>query len=310
MLTPFLKAKNLAITALVLAFFPCSISALDIAITIDDFPMGDGARFTLNERTERFIQTLKKHELKVCMFCIGSMIQSKKPFKLLDDLDKAGHYLAYHSMNHDHFSKLDPFALKHDIEEMNKLLSSYTNTKKWFRFPYLDYGNRTNLGGSLDKMKSYLTTLNKESFKEGYVTINTFDWYINSKLHDAIKQNLKINYQALETVYLKLMKQWITFYIDLYKKNFPNEPIKHTLLLHANDLNTLYMDQIINMIKQEGFKLVDPQEVFENTLWRQKVIEKPDMMTIMAPTMNQKSCDEALKECFSVTKSCDNDPVY
>lgn len=280
--------RNLSWTRLLflnLFIFPLSTQALDIAITLDDYPMAEGPIFSLEKRTDAFIDSFKKHDIKAAFFCVGSHLKTKHDYIQLDRLDKAGHFLANHSMYHDHSSKKSSQEFKEELFAMNQILSPYIHFRKWYRFPYSDYGNRTALGGSVHKHLEFMKILKQAHYHEGYVTINTMDWSINQKLKTALAQGLEVNYEALKKAYLNLLQEWIRYYVNLYKVRYPLDNIKHTLLLHANDLNALFMDDIILMIKQQNWRIINPDEVFTSPSWGHNTDKKLNLLNIPAPNM-------------------------
>jgi hypothetical protein len=53
-------------------FCSCHLNAsVDIALTIDDYPMEDGLIFSAKNRTQAFIETCKKHFCKAAFFVLG-----------------------------------------------------------------------------------------------------------------------------------------------------------------------------------------------------------------------------------------------
>lgn len=290
--------QTLLLQSLITLFVPIASHAVDIAITLDDFPMADGPILNLEKRTDAFLESFKRHNIKAAFFCIGSHLKTKNQFLQLARVDLAGHFLANHTINHDHASEKTRDEFKHELIEMDHLLSPYNNFKRWYRFPYLDYGNRVTIGGSTDKHIELMKVLEELKYQDGYVTINTLDWSINQLLKKAINRGLEVNYEALKKAYLGLLKEWIRFYLNFYKMRYPFDNIKHSLLLHANDINALFMDDIIDMIKQEGWNIISPEDVFTDPLWRKNIFKKLEILNTLAPTMKPHYCKEALRECF------------
>lgn len=291
-------SHKLLLTSLLSCIIPPTASCLDITITLDDFPMAEGPIFSLEKRTDAFLEAFKKHNIKVVFFCVGDHLKTKHQFLQLNRVDHAGHFLANHSVEHAHFSEKSKDEFRNELLAMDSLLIPYQNFKRWFRFPYLDYGNRTLIGGSEEKHLDFTKVLEENKYQDGYVTINTLDWYINQKLKKAVHHGLSINYKALKRAYLKLMKQWIHEYVNLYKKQYPHETIKHSLLLHANDINALFMDDLIEMIKKEGWTIVSPEYVFDDPSWRKDKAKNLNIVNVMAPSMKPHHCNENLKPCF------------
>ncbi len=242
-------------------------NAIDIAITIDDHPLPSGLLFTVRDRTQSYIEACDKHSVKAAFFCIGKNC-TEYGTELLDMLNDTGHFLASHSFSHRHLSGYTLDEFKKEIDLTERVLMPYAQFRKWFRYPFLDYGNREAIGGSREKAGAAYSFLKQQAYAEGYVTINTFDWHINACLHKALKKGNHIDYDRLKRLYVSLVKEWSVFYIDMYK----GHDVVHTLLLHANDLNALYLDDILTMIKESGWNLVSPEKAFKDVSWRESIV--------------------------------------
>lgn len=260
-------------------FSTCHLNAsVDIALTIDDYPMDDGLIFSSENRTQAFIEICEKHFCKAAFFCIGDNCKSERGSGLLLQLDKNQHFICNHSMTHTHLSSQSLEAFEKEIEQVQNILKPYKNTRRWYRYPFLDYGNRTALGGSYDKALLSLQILNRLGYSEGYVTINTFDWHLNTRLSEAIKKGLVVDYKALKDLYIELLNFWCNYYVNLYE-NVTSEKITHTLLLHANDLNALFLHEILSMLKESGWNIVSPEQAFSDIRWRNEILKNPEMIT-------------------------------
>ena len=275
--------------------------AVDIALTLDDYPflleeglMEEGPIFSVQERTKAFIIACEKHSCKAAFFCVGCHCIGKDGLSLLAELDKKGHFLSNHSMKHTHLSSQSLEDFREEIIQVDKILVPYKNMRRWYRYPYLDYGNRPTLGGSRAKTFQSLEVLNNLGYTEGYVTINTFDWYINSRLSKTINNGGTVDYDALKDVYIQLLKTWCEYYIQLYD-NTISEKITHTLLFHANDLNALFLEEILEMIKDSGWHLVSPELAFENINWRRKILKNPEIIMKKPKTLSCFEIDKLLQ---------------
>lgn len=124
-----------------ICFYVSSINAINIAITIDDYPLPDNKIFSVKDRAQKFIDVAAKHKCKFVFFCVGQHIDDRNDASLLKVLNEHGHFIANHSMNHKHTSSLSLDKFKEEIQEAEKRMASYSLYKKWFRYPYLDYGS-------------------------------------------------------------------------------------------------------------------------------------------------------------------------
>lgn len=258
--------------------YPICLTAVDIALTIDDYPMDDGVIFSAEQRTQAFINALEKHNSKAAFFCIGDHCLSEKGSSLLSQLDKSGHFLCNHSMQHTHLSSQSMEAFEGEIKQVEAILRPYNHMRKWYRFPFLDYGNRISIGGSCEKASQALQILDRLGYSEGYVTMNTFDWHLNDRLSAAIEKGFSVDYQALKNLYIELLQSWCEYYIRFYEGVYP-EKITHTLLLHANDLNALFLHDILNMLKDSGWNVVSPEKAFSDVSWRKEILKNYEIIT-------------------------------
>jgi len=280
---------------LIVFFCPLYLGALDIALTIDDYPMDDGIIFSVHERTEKFVEICDRHSCKAAFFCIGSNCVKESGASLLSCLDDNGHFLCNHSMNHLHLSSQSLDGFEEEIKLVDEILSPYRNMRKWYRYPFLDYGNRTSLGGSYSKTLESLQILNNLGYTEGYVSISTFDWHIDRRLSEAINNGYSVDYTSLKRLYILLLKSWCQYYINLYEKGF-SEKITHTLLLHANDLNALFLEEILSMIKGAGWNIVSPETAFSDVSWRVKILDNPEFITDKPPSLDCSEIDKLLDD--------------
>ena len=274
-----------------------------IAITIDDYPMGNGLLYSLEERTNTMLATLDQHKCTAAFFCIGSeCVKQPGALNILKRISDAGHPIANHSWSHTSLSKQTLDQFEQEVTKTQATLQPYPTVRQWYRYPYLDYGQRKELGGSLEKAHAAATMLQAWRYTEGFVTINTFDWHINSRLVRALKDGKMVDYSALGSVYRSLLTEWASHYIELYHQRFGNN-IDHTLLLHANDLNAFYLDSILDLIKKQGWQIITPNVAFSNNGWRQRVFQNPELLADCKPaTLDIEQIDSRLLQAHVFTQ--------
>ncbi len=266
-------------------FFLSSLYSVDIAITFDDHPMPNGVLFTAQKRTEQLLKACDNHQCKAVFFCIGNCCQ--KDVASVELIEKGGQFLANHSLTHPHLSALSLSEIREEIGKTDEILTPYSHKKKYFRYPSLDYGNRETLGGTQEKAEAVYKILQESGYTDGYVTIFTYDWHLNQKLYEALKSGKRIDYEKLKDLYLSFIKRWCEQYI----KEYPKETV-HALLFHANDLNALYLDDILLMIRQSGWNIVSPEKAFTDTSWREKIIKESEKFTLPPQCPSSQEIDE------------------
>jgi hypothetical protein len=106
-----------------------------------------------------------------------------------------------------------------------------------------------------------------------YTTVDNYDWYINHALAKAISSNIKIDYSKLKEFYLEHIWNSIQFYDNIGRQVLGRSP-RHVLLLHENDLAALFLGDLIQLLKDKGWKIVSPEEAYKDAIAR----EIPDVL--------------------------------
>src|SRR5688500_11812719 len=176
--------------------YPFSLhDALPISLTFDDAPTADGPLFSGDERTQRIVHTLKKHGVTEAAFFVLTGNIRETTQARLKTYSEAGHILANHSHKHLWMHQVGTKAYINDLRTADSILSNIPGYMKWYRYPYLDEGRTV---AARDSVRIALRDLN---LSNGYVTVDNYDWYLNSLLKKAKEGNRKINMKALRDVY-------------------------------------------------------------------------------------------------------------
>jgi peptidoglycan/xylan/chitin deacetylase (PgdA/CDA1 family) len=115
----------------------------------------------------------------------GSGLNNDKGKYVLNSWNNANHQIGNHTYSHPYFNA-ENYSLKQFENELLKndsLINSYSNYAKLFRFPYLKEGN------TVEKRDGFRTFMKSKGFKNGHVTIDASDWYVNSRLIKRLKKN-------------------------------------------------------------------------------------------------------------------------
>lgn len=241
-------------TVLLIAYCQ-SIFAGEIAFTFDDAPTPDSSAMTGMQRTSKIISQLKHNSVDgAIFFVLGKSINEQSTLRLQQYIN-AGFDLGNHSYNHDSANKTPSDDFLIDSYRTHLKLKSVTTNIQFYRFPYLHYGDTT------EKRNAILNGLKELNYKIGYVTIDNFDWYINSLYLKAVEQNKPIDLENLSRLYVDTLWDAIQFYDQAALKYLGYSP-KHVLLLHENDLAALFLDDLIAKIRDENWKIISPQEAY------------------------------------------------
>ena len=235
-------------------FFSLSSFSQEIALTFDDAPLGDGAIFTGMQRTSKVIETLKTHQVKQAAFFVVTSQLNNEGLQRLKMYSDAGHLLANHSHSHNWIAVMGTANYIRDIQKADSILKgTQLPYQPWYRYPFLDEGRTI---GSRDSIRAALVAL---SLMNAYITIDNYDWHINSAAGKAIKSNAKVNYTELKKFYLEHVWNSIQFYDNISRQVLGRSP-KHVLLLHENDMAALFLGDLIQFLKDKGWKIISPEE--------------------------------------------------
>ena len=255
--------KTLGLTAL--AFGTRSIAsapAPQFSITMDDFNWQNAVKLTATERNDAILKTLNTNSIKAALFVVGRNIEAAEGKQLLSAWDKAGHLIGNHTYSHRNYNASDvdvPEYLK-DILRAEALLKDFPRFRKYFRFPALKEGDTVE---KRDTMRAFLA---QNNYRTGHVTIDNSDWAIDNRLNARLKKNAAADVKPYRDYYMEHMWARAEYYDSLAKKVL-GRPVKHTVLVHFNLLNGLFLGDLIEMFKSKGWQQIDAEDAFTDPVF-------------------------------------------
>ena len=260
----FAKTLGLSIAALNFGGVPAIARkpAPQFSITMDDFNWRDPVKLTAIERNHAILGTLAAHSHKAALFVVGRNIDNDEGKQLLGPWDKAGHMIGNHTYSHRNFNAREANVEEYqqDILRAEALLKDFPRFKKYFRFPMLKEGDTA---AKRDAMRSFFA---KHGYRIGHVTIDNSDWAIDMRLSARLKNDAAADVKPYRDFYLEHM--WTrSEYYDSLAQRVLNRPVKHTLLVHFNLLNGLFLNDLLEMYKAKGWQLVDAEEAFTDPVF-------------------------------------------
>ena len=260
--------KRLCAAILILALGLVGLNANDpprrIALTYDDAPKPDGAFMTGAARTQALIQALKDGDVSEAgIFVTTSNIKSDIERARVLAFANAGHIIANHSHSHSWLKDTGADAYLADIDRAEAILKDFPNRRPWFRFPYLDEGRKQ------AKHDAVHAGLKARGLMNGYVTVDTFDWYIDGLAAKAKRSGICTNEtafdSALKTFYVNAIVEASVFFDDMAREYLGRSPA-HTLLLHENDIAAMYADDLAEGLRNAGWEIIPVTEAFKDPL--------------------------------------------
>jgi peptidoglycan/xylan/chitin deacetylase (PgdA/CDA1 family) len=240
----------------------------EIAITIDDFNVNaDTPRLDPDARNAAILATLRAARIHAAAFVAGKQVDNPDGKRRLALWSEAGHMLANHSYSHWNYPRVDFEAFSADVLRAEAVIASYPTFRKWFRFPYLKEGATAE---QRDRMRAFLDA---HGYRMGYVTVDASDWAIDARLHKRLVENPQAPLDGYRDFYVEHIWERTQFYDGLARQVL-NRPVRHTLLIHHNLLNALFLSDLLQMYAQRGWRVIDAAAAFQDPIFA----SEPDIL--------------------------------
>ncbi len=235
------------------------------SITMDDFHWANAVKLTAAERNQSILDTLQANSIKAALFVVGRNIDSDEGKQLLSPWDKAGHLIGNHTYSHRNYNAPETKVkdYQEDILRAEALLKEFPRFRKYFRFPMLKEGDTA---VKRDAMRSFFA---QHGYRVGHVTIDNSDWAIDQRLTARLKKDPNADVKPYRDFYLEHM--WArSLYYDNLARRVLGRPVKHTVLMHFNLLNGLFLGDLLSMYKANGWRPIDAEEAFTDPVFSAK----------------------------------------
>jgi len=233
-----------------------------IAITMDDFIWNKSVKLSPDERNRAILGALSAHKVKGALFVAAKFADNDKGKRLLREWDEAGHMIGNHSYSHmelnDGAVTTDQFTS--DILKGEAVLKNFRRYQKSFRFPYLKEGETAI---KRDVVREFLK---QHGYRTGHVTIDASDWAVENRLNTRLIKDPTADVNPYRDFYLSHMWERAAYYDELGKKAL-GRSVKHTILIHYNLLNALFLSDLMTMFQRKGWKLIDAAEAFRDPVF-------------------------------------------
>jgi len=237
-----------------------------IAITMDDFNWNaNPMKLNGPERNRAILDALRSNSLKAALFVRGSNIDNDEGKKLLKAWDDEGHLIGNHTYSHFYLNnpKISAESFEQDILRCENLLRPFPHFQRIFRFPYLKEGETAE---KRDAIREFLT---RQQYSVGHVTIDTSDWIIDERLRKRLAKDSSADLNPYRKFYLDHMWDRALYYDDLSQK-VTGRSVKHTILMHFNLLNALFLGDLISFFKTKGWLVLDSVTAFTDPVFKAK----------------------------------------
>lgn len=237
-----------------------------VAITMDDVGWKTIPEDRRDEAEDRLLNSLAK--TRAFLFAIGKNVDDEHGARILTAWSAAGHRIGNHTFSHKSLEGVTTAeAFEADILHCEDVLRGYSSFRKWFRFPALKEGETR---GARDQLRGFLA---KHGYRNGAVTIDTSDWYYSQRLVARIQDEPTLDANRYREPYLDHIWNRAQFY-DGLSREVLGRSVAHTLLIHYNLLNALFLADLLAMFRTKGWDVIDAEEAFTDPAF----LRQPDIV--------------------------------
>jgi peptidoglycan-N-acetylglucosamine deacetylase len=256
--------RDYLVLAVVWMGLTASAAAQSVSFTFDDGPtLAPTPLMTPAERNEALLAHLRVKQVQAMFFVtLGNGADRPEGLAMLERLSDGDQLIANHTVTHPDFNSdatsLDAFA--QEIVTCDDVVGRLPGYRKLLRFPYLREG------ADVSKRDGIRRFLREHGYRIGYVSIDTSDWLLDQKLRRALVSNPALDLTAWRDLHLAGLWDNAQAYERLARQLYGRE-VAHVLLLHHNLTNALFLGDVIDMFRARGWKIVSPDEAFEDAAY-------------------------------------------
>ena len=250
----------------------------EVAITFDDVPLLPRQANVQSYRriNEKLLKSITANQVPAIGFVNeGKLYVGGKPDSARVEVLKmwvdAGLELGNHTRSHSSFQTTSLADYQQNVIGgeiiTKKLLQEKKNRIRYFRHPNL----RT--GKTIEEKEAFEKFLARRGYTVAPVTIDNQDFMFAEVYIRAKNRNDTATMKRIGDAYIPYMEQMFEFYEKL-SADWLGYEIKQILLLHANELNADYFDDLVRMMKRRGYKFVTLEEALTD-----KAYQLPDAQT-------------------------------
>lgn len=265
----------------------------EIAITIDDVPL-NGPRFEikrLQAMTDKLLSGIKEHQLPVVGFVNESFLyvpgETDARIAILKAWADAGVELGNHTFSHLGFRAASLADYEDDFirgDALTRLLMKERGQKvRYFRHPFLQMGTTPELE------QAFETFIAERGYRIAPVTVDPLDWMFLAAYVGARTRGDSEMLKRVSEEYLKFTALKVEFCEKVTMELF-GRPVKHILLLHANELNADNFDALIKVMKERGYRFITLEQALTDTVYQspEKYLATSDWLSRWAFSKDQK----------------------
>jgi peptidoglycan/xylan/chitin deacetylase (PgdA/CDA1 family) len=236
----------------------------EVAVTVDDLPAwGDLGKMTYI--TRNLLKSITDNKVPAVGFVNESQLfvrgETDARIALLQMWLDAGLELGNHTFSHILIDRNPLDAYKEDVirgETVTRMLLRQKGGKlRYFRHTQLRTGPTAEYKEGLDRF------LAERGYTVAPVTIDNQEWVFAGAYGGAKERGDKEKMKRVAEAYVKYMDEIFAFFEKL-SREFLGYEVKQTLLLHANELNADYFDELVGMMRKRGYTFISLEDALKD----------------------------------------------
>jgi len=253
-----------------------SLAQKKVCFTIDDLPV---VSYSISDSafqralTTDLLNKLSEHQIPAIGFVNEFKLYTDanvNPFQVsllkqwVDaNLELGNHTYSHLDYNNASLKTYGKEILKGELQT-RKLLAAKGKPLQYFRHPYLHAGETKAKSDSLEQF------LKAHQYIIAPVTIDNADYLFALAYHRAYVKKDKVLMSRIGTDYLAYMEKMLHYYETLSAALFGRN-IQHTLLLHANLLNSHYIGKLAEVYKRNGYAFITLKEALQDKAYKTEI---------------------------------------
>ena len=254
--------KRITGVLLLVVLYTSWLTSKQMAITLDDLPFAYSRGLSEQERFDyfyRILDILDCYGFQSAGFVVGEQVSSRR-YQCLLDFYNRGHIIANHTFSHPDLNNLSASDFIEDIVKCDQVIEELYGEVKYFRYPMLHRGN------SMEKRDSVYDFLNRQGFIIAPASIDNDEYAFNQAYLDKLTHGDTAAADSIGQEYLAYMIS-ISNHYDSLAWEITGREINHILLLHMNYLNSVYLDDLIKLLLEDGWVFVSFSEAIQDSVY-------------------------------------------
>jgi peptidoglycan/xylan/chitin deacetylase (PgdA/CDA1 family) len=231
-----------------------------VAVTFDDPRLDIAPSLTPHAVNDRILNTLAERRLQTALFVCGHRIDSPDGRSLVSEWDTAGHLIANHSYSHLHYHGTSYENFAADFVRNVPVVERFRHHTRLFRYPFLKAGD------TVEKRDRFRALLRQHDYRNGAVTIDASDWYVDRRLRQRLGSDASASTDPYRDYYVAHLLDRGAYYRQLARDVLGHE-IPHTLLLHHNIVNALFLPDVMAAFENAGWEWINASTAFEDPVF-------------------------------------------